>query len=37
MGSFFLKKNPKDDFEEKKFNEKFGECNVFLHQKTKKH
>ena len=37
MGSFFLKKNPKDDFEEKKFNERFCESSIFLHQNTQRH
>ena len=29
MGPFFRTKNEKIDFEEKKFNERFGECSVF--------
>ena len=33
MVPFFCTKNEKNDFEEKKFNERFGECSFFLHQK----
>ena len=34
LGPFFCTKNEKIDFEENKFNERFGECSFFLHQKT---
>ena len=33
-GSIFCLKNEKIDFKENKFNERFGECSGFLHQKT---
>ena len=29
LGPFFCTKNEKNDFEEKKFNERFGECSIF--------
>ena len=34
MGPIFNTKNEKNDFEEIKFNEKFGERLFSLHQKT---
>ena len=34
LGPFFCTKNKKLDFEENKFNERFGDCSVFLHLKT---
>ena len=36
MGQSFFTKNEKNDLEEKKFNERFGECSGSLHQKTLK-
>ena len=33
MGPFFCTKNEKNDFEENKFNERFGECSGFFTSK----
>ena len=34
-GSIFCTKNKKIDFEENKFNERFGDCSYLLHQNTR--